>query len=1111
MATGTGQADLLDEVLSCRRRVVALCGPAGSGKTTAALDLYEHFQRGREARWRPGCLLLAPNRLTVRWLRRKLLDRSSCGALISPRVMTFGDLAGEILLAARVPHRPILPIHRRMVLEGIIADLADRGRFKALDRVVDTPGLVTAVDRSIGELKRAAVEPSRLADSLDGADDKHRDLLTIYATYQEYLSTRELYDEEGRLWEARDRLTEMARLPLEGIGAVVADGFTDFTPTQLAILQLLAGRVDRLVITLPHEAVDASVKLWQWTTRQLRRIEEAFGHDLEVMTARGDHTVATGRQQLCRRLFAAQADPVDWPSDVALVAAAGLESECRAIARWVKRHLADGTPADELVVVARDIEPYRRALSRVFPEADLPTPPVTPPLAQTPLGRFLMAVAGVADGYASSDVLAVVSSSYFRAEALGDFDTTTATAAQLVIRQGNVVAGRSGYARAADRLAAWAEKLQQRTTDEEFATPLDRHLRRLGAAAVQRAGRLLEALLDRLDPIASGGSPSELARAFQSAMDGLGVGDSVAAGADDETVAANLRALSGVQATLGQLASLTEGPGLDRPLSAAQFVHLLRRLLREMPCPPARPGGAIVTAGALDARAVRARHVWLAGMNEGVFPARPGEGALIGEADRLAWRQRGLPLDARDDLAAREMLLFYLTLGRPDETLTVSWLYSDSGGRAMQRSAFVDSLVRPAGGAELLQRRVTTLPPAEFAPPAERMISRREALNAALACAAASPDSPQRDGWLAALQWARQTEGPMLRRIAGALWAASRRWRRGPCDAYDGVLDDRVLLAELAQTVPAKTLFSASRIQTYLSCPWRYFAERCLRLTEPAEPEDALLPRRFGLLVHAVLRRLVAVLGRAGPVATSSLTGPEALSALDQAIAAEAAEVEVTATPQPALWASELRRLRSAIVAYLHRQAAGPMPPGEILHVELAFGMPGSIPGDEDGPLVLPGPAGEVRLRGKIDRVDMLLGIEGSRQALVIDYKTGSLPVVNADVQLPVYIKAAEQLTGLASTGGAFHGVRVGDAQDRYLAQFKPSRAGRKENEAYPRQLSEGLDRVHQAVAGIAAGQFAVIDAHRCAAGRCPFRRICGYSDSRATFKGIADREAHDD
>ena len=73
------------------------------------------------------------------------------------------------------------------------------------------------------------------------------------------------------------------------------------------------------------------------------------------------------------------------------------------------------------------------------------------------------------------------------------------------------------------------------------------------------------------------------------------------------------------------------------------------------------------------------------------------------------------------------------------------------------------------------------------------------------------------------------------------------------------------------------------------------------------------------------------------------------------------------------------------------------------------------------GQVVIDGSAGPLHVRGRIDRIDVAEG-----RALVIDYKSGSTVYSNADllegrnVQMLVYMLAADQAFGFASVHGAF-------------------------------------------------------------------------------------------
>ncbi|NLF32148.1 MAG: hypothetical protein GX591_14835 [Planctomycetes bacterium] len=1077
---GKEHKEILESIRACDRPVVVLTGAARSGKTDAAIGLYEAYLSDPTA---PACGLIVPNYLAVHSLRRRLLERAPGGVLVAPLVMTFASLAERIAQAAGRSHRRISPTGRRAVLAGIIASLAGRGELKVLAAVADTPGLVAAVDRGIAELKRAAVEPDALAEALRGTNGRHADLLTVYRAYQAWLLAHDLYDEEGRMWRAREDLAAMAAGPIPGLRAVAVDGFTDFTPTQLGILRVLAGRVERVVITLPYVDERRRRKLWRWTERQLGRIRNAFG-ELAVQMELPDPTDGPAAT-LLESVFSTEPPRAPWPEGLACVEAADPESECRAIARWVKAHLAAGARPDELAVLARGGRSIAPALRRVFREAGLPAPAAEGALLETGAARALMAVVTMACGFDSPDVLNVLTCSYVDPACLGPFGPDTLDAAQLAIRLENVLGGRDRYAPAAAGLAG---RLARRAPDDPYATPQETYLRGLGPEVLAAAADLFEALFARVDAIAAGGAPAAMAAACRALVGTLlQPGRGIEADAD---LAEDLRAWSALAAVLDDLAAAEASDGgAGRPMTAPLLRQWLTAVLAETAAPAAASPAAVRVTDVLDGRSLRAAHVWIAAVNEGVFPAPAGEGALIGEADRQRWiRQHQLPLDSRDDQAAREMLLFYLTCARADRTLTISYHSADADGGAAAASAFVDALLAPVPPAE---RAVAALPLAEFAPPPERILSWREFRNAAAAC--------EGDGQA----WQPAVDHGLLAALARPLWAAYRRWAAQPPDRYDGVLDDPALLAELAATVPACCVLSVSRLNDYLACPWAYFAQRHLRLEPLANPTDDWMPRSRGQLVHAILQRLTAALTADGPVAAASMAEPRVLEILDEAIAAEAARTDGSVRCR-GLWDSELRRLRRALADYLADQAARALPAQHILSQEWSFGM--GLHGAP--PIELDGPAGVVRLQGRIDRVDRI-DSGGQPKALVIDYKTGVLPSVAADVQLPVYIRAAEQLGDLPVAGGAFHGIGGKAPQQRYLAEVSLSRGKVAVDDRYAERLAAAEANVHAAVAGIAAGRFGLAaGGGACTTTHCPFRRVCGHNDVRLERKVVAREDA---
>ncbi|MCE5328304.1 MAG: hypothetical protein LLG01_18025, partial [Planctomycetaceae bacterium] len=810
-----GACDILGRVGGSSCRVVLLRGPARTGKTRACLEFYRAFEPTSSRR----CLYLVPNAPAGSAVQRHLLAAGG-GVLVAPMVQTFAELAQGVLAASGSPGRLMSGPARMILLRRIVDELSAGRKLEALESVVDTPGVVAALDRAIAELKRAAVEPGALAKAVGGGSAKCRDLLAVYRRYQDHLLQQGLYDVEGQMWQAHDVLAAAGngkRLPgLETLAAAVVDGFTDFTPTQLAILSLLAARTQRVVITLPW-ADDGRERMWHWTARTLDKIRKTFGRDLEEIGL--DAPAGAGQlAELAEKTFTPDAPSMKSPGGLRVIATPGTEAEVWAVAQAVKKLLVGedsraGTPLPpgSVAVLARSLEAYRPTVERIFAACDIPIAHPSPPLTDEPIVRFLLAAAAIAPRQEFADVLAVLRSSYFRPQALGDFTPATAAVAEMIIRQGNVLEGRATYAQAVKLYAARAARAAADKEDgEESAVKLGP----LGCSRdeILRAGEMLERLFDLTSGMGVSPMPhGRDARAtpgLAALAEGLQLCEAAYSHASGELIARDLRALAAMEEALTGLDGEISLPNLHIALSAAA-------------AKPARTESLVDVLDVLDARAVRYGHVFILGLGEGQFPPAAAESPLAGEADRTAWAARGLELDSRSDLTAREMLLFYLAISRAEQSLTLTYQHTDAGGRAGSRGPFLESLLEC-----IASPCEDNIPPGAFVPPEPEIACRQDAVNAALAGLFDS-HSPPAPG---ALAWAAANERAAVTLAARGIWARHRRWLSSPCDAYDGRISEPSLLAALGEQFGEAHAFSASQLNTFGLCPWRFFGKYVLQL-----------------------------------------------------------------------------------------------------------------------------------------------------------------------------------------------------------------------------------------------------------------------------------------
>lgn len=219
---------------------------------------------------------------------------------------------------------------------------------------------------------------------------------------------------------------------------------------------------------------------------------------------------------------------------------------------------------------------------------------------------------------------------------------------------------------------------------------------------------------------------------------------------------------------------------------------------------------------------------------------------------------------------------------------------------------------------------------------------------------------------------------------------------------------------------------SASGLERWASCGYRYFLGSVLGLGDRQEPERVvgLDAAERGTAVHEVLERFMREVIERGAPDPDTAWSPADRDRLAHIASEVFAVLEATGrTGRPLVWRVERQALAllldgflSADDAYRLRSRTRPQ------LVELAFGMAGV------GPVaVLLGDGRRVLLRGRADRVDV--GEDGRRR--VIDYKTGrgerykdldeGDPVrAGTMLQLGVYSEAADQRLGPAPTTASY-------------------------------------------------------------------------------------------
>lgn len=190
--------------------------------------------------------------------------------------------------------------------------------------------------------------------------------------------------------------------------------------------------------------------------------------------------------------------------------------------------------------------------------------------------------------------------------------------------------------------------------------------------------------------------------------------------------------------------------------------------------------------------------------------------------------------------------------------------------------------------------------------------------------------------------------------------------------------------------------WSVSALESYLACPFKFFAQHVLRLEDEPEDSDVMNPRQQGLFVHTVFEVFFSTWRRSGHGAIT----PQNLDAA-RAVFTAVVEDQLGALPEAEAGLERTRLLGSSAAAGLGEAVMRMEAERPVRVVERL------LEHRLDGPVTIETAAGPrvIALRGKADRIDLLE--DGTFR--LVDYKLGWPPQRSRALQLPIYAIAARQ------------------------------------------------------------------------------------------------------
>lgn len=981
-----------------------MIAPPASGKTHACIERIMALKSNQPM---ANVWVIVPDRLQAAAFRRRL---ALAGGALGVQVGRFPDLNREILeRKGLLPPLVSAPLQQRLIRETVDEAVAE-GAIPYYAPLQFFPGFILSLRDAFAELKRAAITPAAFEQYTRNGTSAQKDMSYLYTLYQQRLHALAWADaEEITLLSIRELGKDPFALSL--IQLLVVDGFDSFNQGQIQLLQVISKGARELLVTLPGEP------------QSMRAAHRRFSAHIEALIKglspkvtqikdppRLPHLLA----HIERHIFeSTPVTPLD-TNEPLLLEARSPGEEAREALRWIKKLLLrENVPLAACAVFTPNPEVYHPLLRAAAAEFGIPIRfTIDEALESSPIIASMTSLISLPlRNYQSRILLNVLCSPYF------DFslDRETVDTLERISRVGQIVEGIDQWEAVWERLVNSSDQEHQNLDDERNAPRLPR------GKEADRLRRELNSIFELIKPPDSQNSLNEWISWLEDLLERLRFQELMET-ERDRAANATLREVLRALVLSEQVAGSRQ---VDYKAFYSDFIAALTsESFREVNV----YGKPALFAGRMtDARGSRFQAVALLGLAEGSFPVNERPDPFLDERLRA---DLGLELK----LKREQIGLFYQAVTRSDDNLLITRPYLSEDGEKWEESAYWKAVQT------LFTKSVLT----RVNPDRPRQLTEAASESELLFSAVRRKGLPVKYEFL--------TERWHQLQHAHEVLKARRSVK--PAGEHEGIVES--VAALINQRYAHGEVWSASRLETYGTCPFQFFVRHALDLEPHTLPRLGLDARQIGSLLHEILEETYRT-------AVNRQEEGALIDSLFNVVKMVFAYAPEKYGFRPsALWQVEQVQLRQKLEETIRKLCEEP--DWQPIAFEERFGLKGKPPleidiGDET-----------FRVYGVIDRVDR----NSAGDLRVIDYKTGSTHLDGKSLskgyrlQLPIYALAARDALHLGNpVDGFYWKILAAEAGSLKLSKF--SRQDEQGIEVAFEVLFEHLVRILQ---GVRAAEF---------------------------------------
>lgn len=845
-----------------------------------------------------------------------------------------------------------------------------KDKLTLFNKKLDSLSFVTSMIKIYDEMKSCNLSGSEIIQLSQEIKSeilfrKLNDISIIMNCYEDIISDKftDASDELKRLYE---------KIKSRGFfkgKKVYIDGFNGFVAQEYKLLELIINEADDVTITLCTDSADSVDKynLFAYVNNSARILEKiARKNNVEIKSIVLDKNYRTDKKDLLnieKNIFTNSVTDQSGNDNTEIYLARNISDECSQASRKIKSLLRNGYKASDITVIARDINKYRDELSYSFKKYDIPyynderQPINTQPIVV--LIKYLLRA--VNSSLRSDDILSLAKTG------LTTINSEKINNIENYIYLWNINGSK------------WTKPFENST--KGFVNEISPSDRKLLNEINSTREQLIAPILS-FKNVAKGKNAKSICESIYNTLIYLGADKKLQEYAVELSNNGFLslaeeqgRVWDLVMEILNQMAiTITE------QISLRNFEKLFDLIISTEDLGTLPSGIDNVQFGQADRiRTDNPKAVFILGANEGEFPQEVSGGGLLSENERKIMLENDFKLYSYGEiLNLQERYFAYMACSAPTEKLFISYIGNSSSSTTPSEIVTEIKNILP-NIKECSFNDLKDIDLIESKENAFELMSERYFSN-----------------------------NPFYSSLKEYFKNDSRyKAVENLAENKPVIIDNKSISTQLF----GKNMYiSASRIEDYYNCPFRYFCKFGLnaRLREKAE----INPMQRGTVIHYVLEMILSQVGSSG---LSKLTRSEIINLVDSCISDYFNKEMGSVTDLSKRFNYNFKRLSKLIYSVVfHLAEEFSNSSFEAKAFELSIDKDGEVEPEvislDDG--------GTVQIRGSIDRVDTYEH-NGEKYVRVVDYKSGNKTFKLSDILSGLNLQMFVYLFSLCSDKNA--------------------------------------------------------------------------------------------